>query len=185
VEVIDATEGGAKIHGATLMTLKDAVETYCKESFDSGSYFADAPNVFNQEEIQEVEEYLLDTPNILDKIRKKAKRGKLEYEDMIFRIKRDEWGQKLKSSVKKVGKLTSFLDEDETMGLISPWLAKYDLAYKQRVRKVDMNTKEGLLQMLELGKEYMEKIMETVDLFRDDFVAMTEKVKEMQKEQDV
>lgn len=68
--------------------------------------------------------------------------------------------------------------------MIAPYLAQYDLAYKQRVRKMDINTTEGLMQMLESGKEYMEKIMETVDLLRDDFVAMTEKVKELQKNED-
>lgn len=184
VKVIDATEGGAKIHGAELMTLRDAVATYCKETFDADKYFEEAPEVFNKEERKEVEKYLLDTPNILDKIKKKAKRGRQDYEDMIFHIKRDEWGRELKSSLKKVGKLTSFLDEDETMQLMSPFLAKYDLAYKQRVRKMDVNTTEGLLQMLEAGKEYMDKIIEMVDLLRDDFVAMTEKVKELQKSEE-
>ncbi len=184
VRVIDATEGGAKIHGADIMTLKEAVAAYCKESFDAAKYFAEAPDTFNEKERKEVEEYLLDTPNILDKIKKKAKRGKQDYEDMIFRIKRDEWGKQLKSSLKKVAKLTSFLDEDETMKLVAPYLVQYDLAYKQRIRKMDVNTTEGLLQMLESGKEYMEKIMETVELLRDDFVAMTEKVKELQKSEE-
>lgn len=184
VEVIDATEGGAKIHGATLMTLRDAVAAYCKEEFEIAKYFDEAPDVFTEEERKEVEAYLLDTPNILDKIKKKAKRGKQDYEDMIFHIKRDEWGKELKSGLKRVGKLTSFLDEDETMHLVSPYLAKYDLAYKQRVRKMDANTTEGLLQMLESGKEYMEKIIEAVDFLRDDFVAMTEKVKELQKNEE-
>ncbi len=184
IKVIDATEGGAKIHGAELMTLKDAVAKYCKEEFEIGKYFEEAPDTFNREERREMEEYLLDTPNILDKIKKKAKRGKQDYEDMIFRIKRDEWGRKLKSSLKKVGKLTTFLDEDDTMQLIIPYLAEYDLAYRQKVRRMDVNTTEGLLQMLESGKEYMEKIMESVDLLRDEFVAMTEKVKELQKNED-
>lgn len=183
-KVIDATEGGAKIHGAVLMTLKDAVEKYCKEEFDIGKYFDEAPDVFNKEEKKEVEEYLLDTPDILNKIKKKAKRGKQDYENMIFRIRRDEWGKELKSSLKKVGKLTDFLDEDETMKLVAPYLAQYDLAYKQRVRKMDINTTEGLLEMLESGKEYMEKIIEAVDFLKDDFVAMTEKVKELQKNEE-
>lgn len=182
VKAIDATEGGAKIHGAELMTLRDAIATYCTEEFDSDKYFEEAPAVFNAEERKEVEEYLLDTPNILDKIKKKAKRGKQDYEDMIFRIKRDEWGKQLKSSLKKVGKLTTFLDEDETMQLMMPFLAKYDLAYKQRIRKMDVNTTEGLLEMLEGGKEYMDKIIEMVDALKEDFVAMTEKVKKMQEE---
>lgn len=183
IEVIDATEGGAKIHGATLMTLKDAIAKYCTEEFEITKYFEEAEEVFNEEERKEVEDYLLDTPNILDKIKKKAKRGKQDYEDMIFRIKRNEWGKELKSSLKRVGKLRDFLDEDETMKLIEPYFAKYDLAYKQRVRRIDTNTTEGLLEMLEMGKEYMEKLMETVDNLRNDFVAMTEKVKEMQEKE--
>lgn len=57
-EVIDATEGGAKIHGASLMTLKEAVAKYCREEFEIRKYFDEAPDVFNGEERKEVEEYL-------------------------------------------------------------------------------------------------------------------------------
>ena len=181
VEVIDATEGGAKIHGATLMTLKDAVARYCTEEFETAKYFEEASDVFNEKERKEVEDFLLETPKILDKIKRKAKRGKQDYEDMIFRIRREEWGKELKSSLKKVEKLTNFLDEDETMKLIQPYFAQYDLSYKQQIRRTDVNTTEGLLKMLDLGKEYMEKLVEVVDLLRDDFVAMTEKVKELQE----
>lgn len=184
VKVIDATEGGAKIEGAEIRTLKDVVAEYCTDEFEIGKYFEEAPDAFAKDERREMEEYLLDTPNILDKIKKKAKRGKQDYEDMIFHIKRDEWGRELKSGLKKVGKLATFLDEDETMRLVIPYLAEYDLLYKRKVREMDINTTEGLLQMLESGKEYMEKIIETVDLLRDDFVAMTEKVKELQRNEE-
>ena len=34
IQVIDATEGGALIKGTTIMTLKDAIQTYCKCTFD-------------------------------------------------------------------------------------------------------------------------------------------------------
>lgn len=183
IKAIDATEGGAKIHGAELMTLKEAVAAYCTEEFDVSHYFEEASDVFNAEERKEVEEYLLSTPKMLDDIKRKAKRGKQSYEDMIFRIRRNEWGRELKSSLKKVGKLTDFLDNDETMMLVKPILVDYDHVYKQKVKKIDVNSEEGLLEMLESGKEYMEKVIETVDLLKDDFVAMTEKVKEMQKEE--
>ncbi len=182
ITVIDATEGGAKIHGAQLMTLKEAVAAYCKEEFEVGSFFENAPLVFTKEERMEVEDYLLNTPNILDKIRHKAKNGKQSYEEMIFRIRRDEWGKALKSNLKKVGKLTDFLDEDETMKLVAPFLAEWNIKYKQKLRKMDVNSTEGLLDMLESGKEYMEKIIETIDFLKEDFVAMTEKVKQLQKE---
>lgn len=43
IEVIDATEGGALIHGTKVMTLKKAIQYYCKMAFDVQTYISNIP----------------------------------------------------------------------------------------------------------------------------------------------
>ncbi|MCR5418309.1 MAG: DUF115 domain-containing protein [Lachnospiraceae bacterium] len=53
--VIDATEGGALIHGSKVMKLKDAVEIYCRTEYPVGKWLSDIP-VGTEEEKREIGE---------------------------------------------------------------------------------------------------------------------------------
>lgn len=183
VQVIDATEGGAKIHGAELMTLKDAIDTYCKESFPTGEVFEKAPELFSEEERKEIDSRLLKMAKQLDKIKKLAQRGKGEYETLYFRARRGELKKEFKSAMKKVTKIVEQLEENEVMRLISPYLADYDYIWKNDMRKVDLNTMDGLKELLEGGKAYMEKLEKTVEILKDDFKEMEKKLKTLQKKE--
>lgn len=183
ITVIDATEGGAKIHGAELMTLKEAVSKYCVEDIDVAKYFMEAPDVFDEKEREEMEEYLLGTPEDLRVLRKKAKKAKMDYEDMLFHVRRNEFGRKLKSDLKRVGKLTEFFEEDDTLKLVKPYFFEWEQKHKFIMQKVDVDSIEGLKRMLEGGKEYMDKIIEAVDFLEDDFISMTEQLKELRKKE--
>lgn len=48
IQVIDATEGGARIAGTIVMTLSEAIEKYCKKEFDFKRLLADLPVTFNK-----------------------------------------------------------------------------------------------------------------------------------------
>ncbi|HBI60316.1 MAG TPA: hypothetical protein DDY31_03730 [Lachnospiraceae bacterium] len=50
VQVIDATEGGALIHGSEVMTLSDVIDRYCTVSFSMGQLFEQTPPTFTKEE---------------------------------------------------------------------------------------------------------------------------------------
>lgn len=51
LNVIDATEGGAKIHGSIVMPLKDAVEKYCVRDYPIDEWLADLPKGTVSEEV--------------------------------------------------------------------------------------------------------------------------------------
>lgn len=56
--VIDATEGGAKIHGAEIMTLKDAIDLYCTKDIDIKQVMDALPVTFNKQQLEVILEYL-------------------------------------------------------------------------------------------------------------------------------
>lgn len=66
IEVIDATEGGAKIKGTKIMTLQECIEKYC----DNMVYTNNAHNVtkFSTVELQQLDHILEDSLNDIEKI---------------------------------------------------------------------------------------------------------------------
>lgn len=60
--VINATEGGAMIHGATNMPLQEALEQYAKESYDIRAIIDQVPRTLSEKDKDELEKRLLDFP---------------------------------------------------------------------------------------------------------------------------
>ncbi len=58
IDVIDATEGGALIHGSSVMTLQEVVDKYCTRKGDVAEIFDDMPASFS-ENLVEVKKELL------------------------------------------------------------------------------------------------------------------------------
>ncbi len=57
-KVIDATEGGAMIHGSTVMTLKEAIDLHCKEAIDVANIIEAIPVTFQASGLQQAYQYL-------------------------------------------------------------------------------------------------------------------------------
>lgn len=71
-EVIDATEGGAKIHGTTIMTLKDTIDRYCIHEVDCERIVSELTPSVSPEELPQLLRYIKQDLSDLDEIIKKA-----------------------------------------------------------------------------------------------------------------
>lgn len=71
-KVINATEGGAKIDGTEVMTLKDAIDRECKKEIDIQECFKKLHPVFDENERKKNLEFLQHTPEHYTEIRKAA-----------------------------------------------------------------------------------------------------------------
>lgn len=84
--VIDATEGGALIHGSKVMTLKDAIEQYCLKAFNFTQFLAKMPPTFNEDQYQELKQdcmkWLTDRVN-LNLLAKKGLKAVEEYQSLL------------------------------------------------------------------------------------------------------
>lgn len=56
--VIDATEGGALIHGTEIMTLKEAIKQYCTRDIDVTAILSQIPHTFGPPELEVARQYL-------------------------------------------------------------------------------------------------------------------------------
>lgn len=72
IEVIDATEGGARIKGTKLMTLKDVIDQYCNKTIDCDRIVKSIPPTLNKEETIQMEAMIAESSKELGKIVSKS-----------------------------------------------------------------------------------------------------------------
>lgn len=72
-DVIDATEGGAKIKGTRILTLKEVVENYCNVDIDCEKIINETEPCLNQKEVQTIYQFLSKAQEDLIEINIQAK----------------------------------------------------------------------------------------------------------------
>jgi spore coat polysaccharide biosynthesis protein SpsF (cytidylyltransferase family) len=89
VEVIDATEGGAKIHGTKIMTLEEAITQYCKEDFNFAELLGNKTNTLSEEQINQFYETMVKGVGELADIQKKTLRAEKYCEEIVESLNKD------------------------------------------------------------------------------------------------
>lgn len=116
VEVIDATEGGALIHGSTVMTLKDAIQEKCALNIDVQKCLDELPKFLNTLEKQKVLEYFINMEQALDEATEIIKEGEKCYEQLLsVNVCNSNKISKLMKKIKKINKKL----EDNTLCIVS------------------------------------------------------------------
>ncbi len=183
IEVVDATEGGARIHGTTIMTLKEAIEKYCVEDLDIDGLMDRAEKMFTPEEIASVDEEMMSIPDKLQHIKKKLKEGIGKFEEAEFYVKRNEMGRKLKDLVAQIGELTDYLEEEKVMSFIRPSMFAYEQTSRRKSMGNKMENNDDIFLMLEDGKENLETTLKAIEELEPDFEEMVRQTKIMQEKE--
>lgn len=108
--VINATEGGAKIAGTEVMTLKEAIEQVCTREVDIGACLGSLSPMLNEEDRKWARQYLLDIPEQFEQLRKDAEKlgkrydalAKLGRKDQLEELQYLKVLKKIKAQIKKV-----------------------------------------------------------------------------------
>lgn len=83
VQVINATEGGARIQGTSEMSLQEAIDCYCKVEVDFTQMLRNVPDAFGEEERQLLREEFLGIPQEVERLEGKLREGIMAYEQLI------------------------------------------------------------------------------------------------------
>lgn len=83
IQVIDATEGGAYIEGTVIMTLEDAIETYCRQKVDFDQLLQEVPDGFTEEQRREIIEKFREEPGNLDRLKEKIREGEKKVHQLM------------------------------------------------------------------------------------------------------
>ena len=129
-QIINATEGGAKIKGMKVMNLKDALELYCNDNtYDFKELFDKIPYFIEQDEYQNAYEYLFEYLGKMKSLKKKLKEGKRAAERAITLVERNDIaGKEFKKINKTLDLVFKAYDGTAISGLISKVTADTEIS---------------------------------------------------------
>lgn len=167
---IDATEGGAKICGTEIMSLKEAIEEVCIKEFPIKEYLDKCSKIFSEDEITELEGYILNLPQKITNVRDKVKEGLKLYEKLLLLFKKDKFTSKDMLKVnKRIKKITKYIDNEPVTQLILPYMKDTDYKIKGTVfAEKEANTNEGL-EIAEDGIYFLNAMLNTIAILEPEF----------------
>lgn len=169
IKTIDATEGGALIHGAKNMTLKNAIRKYCIKKYNVKWHLARLPRIFEAEEEKEYAmKYFLNSGKRLDEVRKKAKEG-IKYYDSFQKAagKTSKNSKEIEISLKKIKKINEFMEMDEMAETVIDSLKGIEYTLRPLIYQTKEDEKEEIGEVVEQGKIMLSAISVGADEIKD------------------
>lgn len=119
IRFVDATEGGAKIHGTEICTMSQMVEEFSEQTYDKKQIFEGLEPYLNKEEQQEIKKIIADIPKRLDEVQRRIKGG-LRIYDKLDQLNRKSNGKSetLRKLLGEVAELNTFMDEEPVLALV-------------------------------------------------------------------
>lgn len=158
--VIDATEGGALIHGTKVMTLKEAIEKECKKEVDIKKLIDNIEPCFDKENQEKVIKYLSDLPQTFEKIKIEMRKARKEYEKIEKLCKKESFQQQTYiKKCKHVNKLVDDIIEKPETFIILESIRGIDYALRKEVLDTREDVQKEGVEVAQYG-QYMLGCME-------------------------
>lgn len=164
VKFINATEGGAMIHGAENMALQEVVDQYCVKEINIGQKL-DGMNEFLTPQLKkEFAEYIL---QILPKLRElrhiaeKAARNYSKMKEMVYRDQyRSKAWRKMFEEAKQIG---NRLETEDVMFYVQNLIQNETTQIMEHINEIKTDEREEIITACDMGETYLRKIMDGID----------------------
>lgn len=163
LHMIDATEGGALIHGSEIMTLKDAIEREKTDEYNFDALIKSVPNLFTPEEQQAVMAEIEKLPDKITSAQKKLEDGLELFECLHELNEKGEYKtKKFHDIYEKITEFNHWLEKDEVVDLLSTLSPWEEFKIQNQAYEVKDDLYDDLNDIAEHGrtmvKVYIEKI---------------------------
>ena len=177
LEVIDATEGGIRIEGTKLMTLKDAIDEYCREEFDFSRITDHAERIFDDDLKEKYREYVRRVPDELMNIRRLIRASISDYSSMRHMVQKNDYhNSKMRTLFNNCEKRTRDIENSPVIEYIQTQLKGKSTELLDKVNKLESNERQELLTVCDLGEQHLRDMDQAVtelepymDIIRRDF----------------
>lgn len=175
LHVIDATEGGALIHGSEVMTLQEAIDTYCISEFHSEDLIEQSPKHFSEKEQVKILEFFKMIPGQLDELEEKVKKGKELYQKLKKQAEKKQYSLKrLKSLLKQIKELNEEFDKDPLVQLLTEAIRGVEYTLRTTMYQMEEDEKKDLIESARIGECFLEGIRIAIRDLRPEFEALAE-----------
>ena len=178
VEVINATEGGAKINGTKIMTLKEAIDRYCTKKYDISSAFDAVEPLFAGERRKEVCSVLVKKGEEIAGLKRKAKEAAEMARRCRVLIERNDYGREFKEKNKKLSAVTQIFEENAVADLVSKYVENELAEQSMDLYITEEDEEKEMLRLYQKLERNYQSIYEHIDEMIVCYQTMLEKVKE-------
>lgn len=162
VEVIDATEGGALIHGTTVMTLEKAINTYCKEEVDvTGMLLGKEPTFISNRE--EIKKELLHIEKEFSGIYSKAKKAVYNVDKALKILKKDPESMAIDKYTKEILKINKFVGKQRVYEILDQYIEEGAINAMEKINVMSGDEWEDRRLTLISTKELYQVVADAVE----------------------
>ena len=164
VEVIDATEGGAKIAGTKVMKLSEVIDKYCTVEFDFKKALDNMSPAFDEKKYPEVRQDLFHLDVELSHIKECAKKG-IEISDlMLCEIEKGECDlEAVAGYANRIKEMNKLIEEQFVYNILNEYI-KADIEHvMMNVNCLGEDEIENKKETCRISKFVYEKILDAVE----------------------
>lgn len=178
MEVINATEGGARIDGTKVMTLQEAVDTYCTTEYDIGAIFDAEDYIFPQNKLEEIYSILEKHRMEIKRLKGTAKNASEAARRCAVLTERGDSGKEFKEKNKILSKAGKLFDEDIAANLINKYTENLLLQQDMDLYVAESDNEKEMLRLYHKLEYDYNVIYENVDGLLERYDAMLSRVRE-------
>ena len=164
IRVIDATEGGAKIHGSEIMTLKEAIEKNCKKKFNVRYRVSRLPQMLGDKGKEELLKTFEEIPKKLLEVKRRAKAGIRQYEKLEKISRKKQYSKnELDKLLKQIGKTNKYMESDYMACMVNDSLKGIELTLRASIYDKKDDEKDEMKDIAQNGKIMLQAMLVAID----------------------
>lgn len=167
--VIDATEGGAKIHGSKIMTLEETINKYCIHEVDCVSIVKSIPLAMNEKEWSEFKEKIHHMFVEMDEIYALARQGMGVTEELMERLRNKKFGQPYERRVNKISQINDEILDKRVYNLLDTFMysaEEDELGSRKSVNEMNDDLDEDEMKTYKIANEFYQSLKDVCKTFR-------------------
>ena len=136
ITVINATEGGAKIEGAKVMTLKEVIDS-CTKEIDFEKLLQEVPLAFSEEERQDIIHEIKEEPKRLEEVKENIKKAR-EVAEQLGQASKDGNIEEQKKLLTEFGNLNEEIQKEPVQDLLLYYNSEIEFSIGDDVLSADL-----------------------------------------------
>lgn len=169
IHVINATEGGAMIHGAVNMTLKDAIAQYCDGfgQIDFAEKITGCELILEDTQKKEFRKIIADTLPVCDRLKTDFERGKTWYQAIIDGVDaRTLTDAQLKEYLDKTNAIIEDSDKESVMEFVSYYARQEELKASEGLFSSEDDRKDVAMRGIRVLDSYISAVEKVREKYR-------------------
>lgn len=187
IQVIDATEGGALIHGSTIMKLDTAISKYCNKNYKLKDDIDLLPKIFRNEKEKKIAlKYFKHSIRDLENVKKKTKEGLEYYKQLNIVLNNHKLDEKIFDNLyQKIRNVNLFIEKDTMAEMVVDSIKGVESAIRPLIYKKESDGIEEIIEIIKQGELMLMAIGcatdEIEEIIKKDFFPFVERCIEEEK----